>query len=66
MSTNIHYPIPIHKQKAFKNHRQFNKNLENANKFSKRIVSLPIFPKMMNKEIDYVIDTIKSITSNSR
>tara|TARA_B100000282_G_C31726067_1_gene488521 strand:- start:255 stop:1364 length:1110 start_codon:yes stop_codon:yes gene_type:complete len=62
----IHYPIPIHKQKAFKNHRQFNENLENANKFSKRIVSLPIFPKMKNKEVDYVIDTIRSITSSSK
>ena len=55
----IHYPIPIHKQIAYKNKIKFigNKNLfENL---SKKILSLPIYPELKLNEQKYVIRKIK-------
>jgi dTDP-4-amino-4,6-dideoxygalactose transaminase len=55
--TAIHYPIPIHQQKAYK--KTFEKiNLPNTEKFSKEILSLPISPFMKNEEVDFVIKKI--------
>lgn len=55
----IHYPYPIHKQKAYKKSFSFNKNeLINSENDSSRIVSLPIFPKMQKKEMTKVVSTI--------
>ena len=54
IETAIHYPIPIHKQVAYK--KQFgNLTLPNTEKFSREILSLPINPHMTRSEIDFVI-----------
>ena len=49
----IHYPRPVHKQKAYKDLNV--KELVNSETNSKQIVSLPIFPKMKKEEIEKVI-----------
>ena len=55
--TAIHYPIPIHQQKAYK--KTFEKiNLPNTEKFSREILSLPISPFMKNEEVHFVIKKI--------
>ena len=57
IDTAIHYPIPIHKQKAYK--KQFGKlKLSSTEKYSKEILSLPINPFMKKNEINYVIKKI--------
>ena len=55
----IHYPIPIHNQKAYKYLKTKSNDLKNSENFSKKIVSLPIFPLMTSKELDYTIHKIK-------
>ena len=49
----IHYPRPIHKQKAYRDHDV--KKLVNSETFSKQLVSLPIFPKMKKIEMEKVV-----------
>jgi len=57
IDTAIHYPIPIHRQKAYK--KNFEKmNLPNTEKYSKQILSLPINPFMKNDEVDFVIKKV--------
>ena len=58
----IHYPVPIHKQQAYKKHRQDNLSAKNAEKYSGNIVSLPVFPKRKEKEVLKVVDTIIKVT----
>lgn len=55
----IHYPTIIPDQECYK---YLNNNLEfkNARLQAKSNLSLPIFPKMQNKEIEYVIDMVNS------
>ena len=56
VQTSIHYPIPIHKQKPFKNINKI--KLKNVEKFSKQILSLPIYHTLSKKEINYVVKKI--------
>ncbi len=52
----IHYPIPPHKQKAFK---EFNKkNFKVTENIYKEILSLPIFPTLKKSEIYQVVKII--------
>ena len=56
IQTQIHYPIPIHKQKAFKDLEYF--KLPKAEEVSKEILSLPINGTMDIREVNYIIDII--------
>tara|TARA_B000000441_G_C21725033_1_gene341865 strand:+ start:153 stop:1250 length:1098 start_codon:yes stop_codon:yes gene_type:complete len=54
----IHYPVPIHRQNAYKEHKQFGSNIGLADKYSNQLLSLPIFPQMKDEEIERVVETI--------
>ena len=62
IDTKIHYPIPIHRLNAAKkNYTRSISNhdrLENAEKYSIQILSLPIGAHLSDAQIDYVIDKI--------
>ena len=62
VQTSIHYPLPIHRQLAYKNHHQHNIKFNKADAFGKNLVSLPIFPEMKDSEINKVIDTVITIS----
>lgn len=57
ISTAVHFvPLPLNKiYKKFNN-----KNLKNTMSIWKQIVSLPFFPDLKNKEIDYIINCLKN------
>jgi dTDP-4-amino-4,6-dideoxygalactose transaminase len=59
IETNIHYPIPIHKQEAYK--KTFGKiNLKKTELFSRKILSLPIHFYLNQKQVIYVCKNIKN------
>lgn len=55
----IHYPIPIHLQKSYLNLGHKEGDFPLTEKYSRDIVSLPMFPGMTDKEIEYVCNKIK-------
>ena len=58
IETAIHYPVPIHKQKAFKD--LYGKiTLKKTEMYSKKILSLPIYPGLTFKKISFIVKTIK-------
>lgn len=58
LGVNVHY-IPVYKHPYYQNNG-YNKILcHNSEKFYSQAISIPIFPKMTDKEIDYVIDVVK-------
>ncbi len=59
----IHYPIPINKQKAFVG--QKTEKFTNTEKFTKEILSIPIYPELSEKEINYIIETINEFSLKS-
>lgn len=56
IQTIIHYPIPPHKQDAYKG--WFNQSLPVTEQIHREVISLPISPVMKNEEVSYVVDRI--------
>ena len=52
--TMIYYPIPIHKQKPYAN----NQILENTEKLSHEVVSLPIHTELETSNQEYIIENV--------
>lgn len=57
---NIHYPIAMHKQKAFQILGVNNGTLPVAEEISETQVSIPMYYGMKNEEVEYVIEKINS------
>ncbi len=61
IGTSVHF-IPIHKHSYYKKRYGYkNSDYGVANRVFKRSLSLPIYPDMTNKEIDYVIGKVTKI-----
>lgn len=60
IGTAIHYPIAIHLQEAYKSLGYKEGDFPRAEKYSKEILSLPMFPDLKIEEIKEVCDAIKS------
>ena len=58
--TGIHYPIPIHLQSAYKELGYKEGDFPVAEKVSREIVSLPMYPELTREQIEYVADSIKN------
>jgi len=59
ISTVIHYPIPLHLQKAFSSMKLKEGDFPVTEKISKEVVSLPMYPEISNVQINYVCSAIK-------
>jgi dTDP-4-amino-4,6-dideoxygalactose transaminase len=58
VQTLIHYPIPPHKQKAYK---QFNSlSYPITESLAEKCLSLPISPVITSKDIKYIVETINN------
>ena len=59
ISTGIHYPFPLHLTDAYK-FLNYNKgDFPIAEKISEEILSLPMYPELHEKQIDYVCEMIR-------
>ncbi len=56
----IHYPVPIHRQKAYSTHKQHSKTFKLADSNAGQLLSLPIFPKMEKSEVNRVVSTLRN------
>lgn len=56
IETVIHYPLPLHKQKAYEELNEL--TLPIAEQYSKEVLSLPVFIGMSQEQISYVIEII--------
>lgn len=54
--TAIYYPIPLHKQKVFQDFDSYNFNLDNSEKFSREVFSLPMHPYMKDSDFEKIIE----------
>jgi len=55
----IHYPVPIHKQTAYKNNfSEKNTDLKTTNRIVKEVISLPVHEFIKKNELNYMIKAI--------
>ena len=59
ISTGIHYPIPLHLQKAYKHLRYRKGDFPVTEKLSGSILSIPIFPELKENDIKLITGKIK-------
>ncbi len=55
----IHYPVPLHFQEAYKDLGYKQGDFPIAEKLSKEILSLPMYPELTEEEIIYVVESAK-------
>ena len=60
IQTGIHYPVPIHLHKAFSSWNYSEGTCPIAEKLSKNIISLPMFPEITDEQIKTVANAIKA------
>ena len=58
--TGLHYPIPLHLQKAYSFLDYKTGDFPVAEKFAGEILSLPMFPELPREEIAYVCDHVRN------
>lgn len=58
--TGLHYPVPLHMQKAYDDLDYKAGDFPVAESYADQIISLPMYPELKEEEIQYVCDTISS------
>jgi dTDP-4-amino-4,6-dideoxygalactose transaminase len=59
IGTGIHYPVPVHLQKAYASLGYKPGDFPVAEKAAREILSLPIYPEMTDKQVQRVTDVVK-------
>jgi dTDP-4-amino-4,6-dideoxygalactose transaminase len=60
VSVGLHYPVPIHLQKAFKYLNYKKGDFPVTEQLAKKALSLPIYPELKIEDIKYICQTIKN------
>ena len=62
VSTGIHYPIPLHLQKAYEYLGHRVGDFPVAERCANEILSLPMYPELREEQIEYIVKAIKGFT----
>lgn len=54
----IHYPVPIHQQKAFPGKTNTGERYPNTERFANEIVSIPIYPELSEEDREKIVKVI--------
>lgn len=57
----IHYPIPLHLQKAYSSLGYKEGDFPHAESIAKKIISLPMFPEITDEQVDFVCERLANI-----
>lgn len=63
VEASVHFDPPVHKQEYYKNF-EIRQSLENTEFLSSSIVTLPMYAKITDDEIEYVVDSLEKVLSN--
>ena len=58
ISTGLHYPVPLHRQKALQSFGHREGDFPVTERAAKEILSLPMYAELTNEQIDFVCDSI--------
>src|SRR5215475_305438 len=66
VETGIHYPVPVHLQRAydFLGHRPG--DFPVSEEFSRRCLSLPIYPELTGEQIQVVAEAVSAATAKAK
>lgn len=58
VESGIHYPVPIHRQEAWRQHSAVSYSLPNTERATERILSLPMYPELSDEQLAYVAESL--------
>jgi dTDP-4-amino-4,6-dideoxygalactose transaminase len=61
----LHYPLPLHLQKAYSHLNLPEGSFPEAERSAKHIISLPMYPELTKAQIEYVCNQLKTIVIES-
>ena len=64
IGTGIHYPIPLHQQKAYENLGYKTGDFPVTERLAGEIVSLPMFPQLSNSQQDEVVTAVREFVGS--
>ncbi len=64
VQTGIHYPVPIHLQPAYSFLGHKPGDFPEAERQAARVLSLPMFPELTEKQIMHVAETVRELTES--
>ncbi len=59
IATGLHYPLPLHLQKAYEHLGYKKGDFPVTERIADRLLSLPMFPELAREQIKYVVESIK-------
>jgi dTDP-4-amino-4,6-dideoxygalactose transaminase len=65
VQTGIHYPVPVHLQKAYADPQYQAGHFPNAEKAAAEVLSLPMFPELTGAQIEAVGAAVRNATASS-
>jgi dTDP-4-amino-4,6-dideoxygalactose transaminase len=65
VGTGLHYPVPLHLQKAYSFQGFKQGDFPVTESVAKRLLSLPMFPELTKEQIEYVADCIKQFVNKN-
>ena len=66
IGTALHYPYPIHRQPAFAERIRGGSDLRHTEKLYERIVTLPMFPELIDEQVERICEALSGWNSNGR
>jgi dTDP-4-amino-4,6-dideoxygalactose transaminase len=66
IQTGIHYPIPIHLQRAYEDLGYEEGDFPEAERLAKRMLSLPMFPELRREQIERVAEEIEGFFADGQ
>ena len=64
--TQVHYPVPIHRQGAFRHLAVPRDDLSVTEKVASEVLSLPIYPELTDDQLEWVIASVNDFPGPSR
>jgi len=58
----VYYPVPIHKQEAFKNYKFSHNEFSVTEDLCKRVISLPMHTELTDEQLNYIVDNVNKAT----
>ena len=64
IGTQVHYPIPVHRQPAYADHSFVEGALPETDRAAREVLSLPLFPRLSSAQQRRVIEAVNEFTSS--
>lgn len=65
ISSLVHYPVPIHKQPAYRGRLRGERDLPETERAAREVLSLPLYPGLAPSAVRRVITTVRNLTEET-